>query len=83
MSTLLHTIVADAPRLEGALCYGEAPRWDAEDTDMVGRAIALCQQCPALQQCETWLHSLPAQKRSIVVTAGEVIRPPDAARKAS
>ena len=83
MSTLLHEIVADAPKLDGALCTGRAPDWDAEDPDTVADAIELCQRCPALRRCGDWLDSLPPHKRPAGVTAGQVIMSSGTIRKAS
>jgi hypothetical protein len=75
MSTLLHAIIDDAPRLDGALCRGQAPWWDAEDPGYVDRAIAGClHACPALALCRSWYSGLPPSRRPISVVAG-VMRP--------
>ncbi|KWX67747.1 hypothetical protein [Mycobacterium sp. NAZ190054] len=68
------------PELPGALCRGQ---WDLFDLDQ-GRdhrapetrhaeAIALCQQCPALTACTSWVESLPPQKLPTGVLAGRII----------
>jgi WhiB family transcriptional regulator, redox-sensing transcriptional regulator len=64
------------PRLHGSRCKGRSDVWDDyDDPATVEHAISVCQACPALRECSTWLESLPAHQRPHGVVAGQVRRP--------
>jgi hypothetical protein len=65
-----------------ALCYGQAPHWDAGDPDTIGHAIAQCQQCPALARAARGCTRCPRTSGPAGVTAGQVVGPSGAIRKA-
>ncbi len=69
------------PALPGALCRGKHALFDpAEPSDdhrvldqLHREAVALCDTCPALARCRSWIESLPAHKRPTGVVAGRLI----------
>jgi len=85
MSGLLAAL-AGAPSLPGARCRGRhvlfdeaAPGESVTTTDARQRqAVAMCQRCPSLARCSTWLASLPPPNRPPGVVAGRITqsRPP-------
>jgi WhiB family transcriptional regulator, redox-sensing transcriptional regulator len=84
---LLARMLRDSPRLTGALCPGRHHIFDAEQGDQADReyaqrrAVALCQQCPALTACREWAST---QRDLCGVVGGEVRHPrpaDDAKRK--
>ncbi|MDQ1304720.1 MAG: WhiB family transcriptional regulator, redox-sensing transcriptional regulator [Actinomycetota bacterium] len=66
------------PALPGARCRGRSHLFDdaaqGEPADTVEarhrQAIGLCQRCPALEQCGSWLDSLKPSQRPAGVVAG-------------
>jgi hypothetical protein len=59
---LLAEVLAGLPKLPGALCVGIDPRtFDCIDGKDIGRAVAICEGCPALSLCRTW----SAQRRGL------------------
>ncbi|HPY26001.1 MAG TPA: hypothetical protein PLK19_16960 [Mycobacterium sp.] len=80
------------PALPGARCRGRHHLFDdaaqGEPADTVEarhrQAIRLCQRCPALEPCQTWLDSLPPSRRPAGVVAGRInSRPPGRPKKES
>ena len=79
LASLLGAIRA-APVLPGARCRGRPHLFDPVDrgeraetvAERHRQALGLCQQCPALAQCRTWVESLPASRRPSGVVAGQV-----------
>jgi hypothetical protein len=75
MIEILKAILADTPRLKGALCRDRSDLFDAEQEDeddrqyAVDSAIRLCRQCPALQACREFAATQP---RLTGVVAGEL-----------
>jgi hypothetical protein len=67
--------LASSPKLPGALCKHRSDEWDApardtpEDRVRIERAQAQCRKCPALDECRSYLRSLPAGTLSGVVAA--------------
>lgn len=66
----LETLLAQlsgAPRLLGARCKGRHALFDSAELGEPparvaarhGQALTLCQGCPALNACETWMESVP------------------------
>jgi WhiB family redox-sensing transcriptional regulator len=75
---LLVKVLAGSPRLPGALCRNPSPEvFDGETEADVAEAIALCQQCPALTPCQTWLLGLKPSKRPLGVVAAQINRGPE------
>jgi hypothetical protein len=76
----LFAALAGVPHLEGARCLGRPHLFDPVDrgeraetvAERHRQALGLCQQCPALALCRTWVESLPASRRPSGVVAGEV-----------
>ena len=68
--------IAAAPNLHGAACREHPEVFTATMGKAAGRpgvyarAIAMCQACPALAACTTWVDSLPASDRPTGVTGG-------------
>lgn len=68
------------PRLDGALCRGRSPEWDAdvagesplERHRRIGAAVTTCSMCPALASCSALLPELP--RTTSGVWAGQVLR---------
>lgn len=79
------------PRLDGAKCVGLHRLMDPQhpgepDTAAAARhhrAMGVCQTCPALPGCRSWLLSLPPRKRPLGVVAGQLITEPVKRNKAS
>lgn len=77
---LLAEILRGTPRLPLALCRGDAYVFhlSADEADLEHRAMAtsaalrLCQACPELTACRTWLDGEPASRRPPEVTAGRI-----------
>lgn len=79
---LLLAILTDTPKLEGALCVGQAhlfdPRGDDEPADEAAerrdRAAALCRRCPCLAGCREWVEREPALRNSgcVIATDGQI-----------
>lgn len=73
--------LAGAPSLPGARCRGRAHLFDpgerTEGASTVAarhaQALGLCEHCPALTRCESWVDSLPPGRRPRGVVAGRVI----------
>lgn len=80
LAGLLYNVLADMPRLDGALCVGRAdlfdPKHEHEDrVTAVGRHVRakeLCAECPAFTLCDDWAGEQP---RDGQVLAGRVRRP--------
>lgn len=71
--TGLFDALGSIPDLTGARCRGRSQIFDeTEDIDLVEYAQSLCQACPALRACTSWLGSLPPRKRPPGVVAGRV-----------
>lgn len=51
-------IVAGTPKLPGALCRQHPALFDGEDQESADRAAAICQHCPAIEQCAAWAGGL-------------------------
>lgn len=74
----LISTLAGVPVLSGARCRGRHALFDpqgGQEADDVAaarhaQALALCRQCPALDACHDWLHSLPPRRRPLGVVAG-------------
>ena len=69
---LLERIVADVPRLPGALCVGRPEPFDADrldDAATAAQALELCDRCPALSACRCWAVSQPPG-RLVGIVAG-------------
>lgn len=70
--------------LPGALCRHKAATFDEartdEPTEVVearhAQARGLCQRCPSLDACITWVESLPARRRPTGIVAGTLYRTP-------
>ena len=72
------------PRLDGAACAGRPRLFDERDTsaeppepehaarERHREALAICQRCPALEQCRAWVASLRARDVPPGVTAGTI-----------
>ena len=68
--------------LPGALCRHKAATFDEartlEPTEVVearhAQARGLCQRCPALENCTTWVESLQARQRPTGIVAGRLYR---------
>lgn len=83
MSTLddLLLSLSGAPSLPGASCRGLAPTFDepapneppADVEYRRRKSLAICGGCPVLSRCQSWLMSLPKQKRPPGVVAGMVV----------
>lgn len=78
--------VGHVPDLAGARCRGRRELFDATISSERGgttdaaeyareAAQRLCEQCPALDRCRQWLHSLPPRQRPLGVVAGQVNQP--------
>lgn len=75
-----------APAFPGARCRGRSHLFDPpasrEPAEVVAQrhtqAIGLCQQCPALDACKTWLNGLSTAKKPHGIVAGQIIAPPPA-----
>jgi WhiB family transcriptional regulator, redox-sensing transcriptional regulator len=74
----LLTALAGAPALPGARCRGRAHLFDEGDKHEAAevveqrhtQAVGLCEHCPSLDRCRTWVDSLPARQRPRGVVAG-------------
>lgn len=77
-------VVSAAPCLPGARCRGRHALFDCagqdEPTDVVearhAQALGLCEHCPAATRCQSWLDSLPPNKRPAGVVAGRLVHHP-------
>lgn len=70
---LTAAILRDMPRLNGALCAGQAGAFDGDDgRDGPGTqsARALCARCPALEPCAAWFEGQTSWLRPTGVVAG-------------
>jgi WhiB family redox-sensing transcriptional regulator len=75
--------LAGAPALVGARCRGKGHLFDGaspgERAEVVAarhnQAVGLCQHCPALDRCRTWVDGLPRSKRPEGVVAGKIPMP--------
>lgn len=85
----LLSALAGVPVLRGARCRGRHtlfdPRHDDEPAEVADarhlQALALCQQCPAIAECEQWLDALPKKQRPFGVIAGQLHRQPNPRKK--
>lgn len=77
VAELLADIAATAPHLAGAACVGRWELFDVETRDdaRTPEAVAICQRCPALPECRTWLDSLKPSQRPMGVVAGRFVQP--------
>ncbi|OZC76415.1 hypothetical protein CH282_26160 [Rhodococcus sp. 06-418-1B] len=81
-------LTGSTPELPGALCRGRWDLWDPladGETRAAARprhdqAVALCEQCPSLVSCRTWIRSEPRRLRQGVV-AGHIYYPPTTAKE--
>ncbi|WP_406813980.1 hypothetical protein [Mycobacterium sp. M23085] len=72
-SSGLFDALGSIPELTGARCRGQSQVFDeTDDPDLVEYAQSLCQTCPALLACTSWLASLPPRKWPSGVVAGQV-----------
>ncbi len=77
----LLSAAAGVPVLPGARCRGRHHLFDpatADEPEPVTearhhQAVRICQSCPALDACGSWVDSLPASKRPPGVIAGRKI----------
>jgi len=77
----LLSAAAGVPVLPGARCRGRHHLFDpaaADEPEPVTearhhQAVRICQSCPALTACGSWVDSLPASKRPPGVIAGRKI----------
>ena len=80
VAELLDELAHGIPDLHDAACRGRAGEFDIDDgrrnRAAVTRAKAVCQSCPALQDCRDWLTSLPRPVRPSGVVAGRYLAPP-------
>lgn len=96
MTTRLEHLLAalkGIPRLPGAAC-AEGGRWFAFDpphhdetaADVAYRhqvALRICQSCPVLADCKSWVDSLPRSRRPRGVIAGRIVNEPRPRKAAS
>lgn len=71
--------LAGIPDLPGAACRGRPGAFDltaADDRDVIDRATAICETCPALDRCRAWVDATPAQLRPSGVVAGQLLTTP-------
>lgn len=69
------------PALPGARCRGRHELFDPPEHDegppkqrqRQATALPICNACPALDPCKTWLESLPKDRRPQGVVAGLVV----------
>lgn len=81
---LLTAILADTPKLTGALCVGRAEMFDErgddesadEAAERRGRAAALCTRCPARVECSDWVARQPSLRESGAVIAADALTRP-------
>jgi hypothetical protein len=79
LDTLLLSL-AGAPSLVGARCQGKGHLFDVagkgETSEVVaarhGQAVGLCEHCPALERCRTWVDGLPRHRRPEGVVAARM-----------
>jgi len=76
---LLARIVRGMPNLADAACRGRHELFDADESadpdeaaERHARAVALCQRCPALAECRSWVDNLPPPRRPSGVVAGRL-----------
>jgi hypothetical protein len=69
---LLAEVLADVPRLPGALCAADPQRHDSADGEGIAAAVALCRRCPCLAACGTWASQ---QRHLVGVVAGRYRHP--------
>lgn len=75
---LIEAILADMPRLSGALCAGFPDVFDPpvaysdDDKARVAFAKHCCRCCPALIECARWVDRLPRDRKPLGVTAGRL-----------
>lgn len=69
--TLAAAILHRTPRLPGARCVGQPQVFDGHDDASRDAPVELCNQCPALAQCESWVRSLPPTRRPSGVVAAK------------
>lgn len=85
----LLSALAGVPVLRSARCRGRHslfdPRNDGEPAEVSDarhrQALALCQACPALGECQRWFASLPPRQRPFGVTAGQLRQEPKPKKK--
>ena len=53
----LPSVMASAPRLDGARCAGRAPEFDITDELLAADLIAECRRCPAYRPCSDFAAS--------------------------
>ena len=78
-AALMADILTGVPRLDGAACVSRWHLFDPadafEDAAQVeyrhGAAVVLCRECPCLSLFESWVASLPANRRPGGVVAGQ------------
>lgn len=82
LDSLLGQLVG-APALPGARCRGRHHLFDVAEhgeaaSTVLARhtqALGLCEHCPALDRCQSWLESLPDAQRPHGVVAGRRVHP--------
>jgi Transcription factor WhiB len=79
VAELLDELAHAIPNLHDAACRATPELFDIADRhdyQGISRAKAVCQSCPALQDCRDWLTSLPRPMRPSGVVAGRYLGPP-------
>lgn len=59
---LLAVVLADTPRLPGALCRERPGLFDGDDDESAAVAADLCGRCPAREPCADWAATLRYDK---------------------
>jgi len=80
----LLSTMAGVPVLAGARCRGRHaifdPQHHGEPDDVAAQrhaqALTLCESCPALTACESWINSLPPRRRPLGIVAGRLRKQP-------
>jgi hypothetical protein len=75
--------LAGQPTFPGCRCRGRHHLFDPPDANEPAevveqrhaQALGLCQHCPALARCKSWLDGLPARQRPYGVIANTVRNP--------
>ncbi|OCB14151.1 hypothetical protein A5717_11615 [Mycolicibacterium porcinum] len=79
IAELLADLARAVPDLPGAACRGHQDVMDVadgRDRSAIAAAQQICARCPALQECEAWLDSIPKARRPSGVVAGRFLAPP-------
>lgn len=83
---MLEKILRRVPLMPEAACRGHAGLFDAdrlEDAPKAAKALALCETCPALSQCERFAASLPHSRLRGVWAGALYLDPTNGAFRAS